>query len=174
MSDGTSRDAAWDAAGARIAEVLRGGGTAAFATLGDPSVYSTFAYVVHTVRELAPGCEVRVVPGITAMQDLAARTGRILTEGAERLALVPWTAGEEVLRDELSRDGTVVVYKGGRELDRVLACVGDAGRLDDAVFGKDLGTEGEDIGAAAGRTSAPYFSTVVVPARRDDRRGGRL
>ena len=36
MTDAGGRDAKWDAAGAAIAAVVRDGGTAAFATLGDP------------------------------------------------------------------------------------------------------------------------------------------
>src|SRR5215469_16290603 len=36
MTDAGGRDAKWDAAGNAIASVVRDGGTAAFATLGDP------------------------------------------------------------------------------------------------------------------------------------------
>ena len=41
------------------------------------------------------------MPGITAMQDLASRSGTVLLEGDERLALLPFTAGEERLREAL-------------------------------------------------------------------------
>ena len=176
MGDAGGRDAKWDAAGAAIAEVVRGGGTAAFATLGDPSVYSTFAYVVHTVRALAPGVAVRTVPGITAMQDLAARTGAMLAEGTEGIALVPWTAGEARVRSALDSFETVVIYKGGRELPRLLDVVRAAGREDEAAVGTHLGLAGEVVSAAvASEGPAPYFSTVLV-TRAADRslRGGRL
>jgi precorrin-2/cobalt-factor-2 C20-methyltransferase len=175
MTDAGGRDALWDAAGAAIAEVVRGGGTAAFATLGDPSVYSTFAYVVHTVRALAPGVTVRTVPGITAMQDLAARTGAMLAEGTEGVALVPWTAGEARVRSALDTFETVVIYKGGRELPRLLDVVRAAGREDEAAVGTHLGLEGEVVSAAtAAAGPAPYFSTVLVTPRRAGARGGRL
>jgi precorrin-2/cobalt-factor-2 C20-methyltransferase len=176
MTDAGGRDARWDAAGAAIAEVVRDGGTAAFATLGDPSVYSTFAYVVHTVRTLAPGVTVRTVPGITAMQDLAARTGATLAEGADGLALVPWTAGEERVRAALQTFETVVIYKGGRQLPRVLEVVRATGREDEAAVGTHLGLEGEAVAAAAAAAGpAPYFSTVLVtPRRAGAPRGGRL
>jgi precorrin-2/cobalt-factor-2 C20-methyltransferase len=156
---------------------VRGGGTAAFATLGDPSVYSTFAYAVHTVRALAPGVTVRTVPGITAMQDLAARTGAMLAEGTEGIALVPWTAGEARVRAALDSFETVVVYKGGRQLPRLLEVVREAGREAEAAVGTHLGLEGEVVSAAraAAGGPAPYFSTVLVtPARTGAPRGGRL
>lgn len=176
MSDASGRDGRWDAAGAAIADVVRGGGTAAFATLGDPALYSTFAYVVHTVRGLAPDVAVRMVPGITAMQDLAARTGAMLAEGTDGLALVPWTAGEERVRAALDSFETVVIYKGGRELPALLDVVRASGREDDAAVGTHLGLDAEVVSAARASVGpASYFSTVLVtPARDGAPRGGRL
>jgi precorrin-2/cobalt-factor-2 C20-methyltransferase len=171
MTDAAARDAHWDRAGAAIAEVARDG-TAAFATLGDPNLYSTFAYVAQTVARLVPGVAIETVPGITAMQDLAARSGTVLAEGTERLALVPYTAGDAPLREALSRFDTVVVYKGGRRLPQLLDAVRDAGALDRAVYGEQLGLADERVGAPRDG-SAPYMSTVIVPAARS-RRGGRL
>jgi precorrin-2/cobalt-factor-2 C20-methyltransferase len=163
MTDAASRDDAWDRAGREIAAV---GGTVAFATIGDPNLYSTFAYIAHTVRELVPGVVIETVPGITAMQDLAARSGTVLAEGTERLALIPYTAGADALRSALNDYDTVVVYKGGRHLPAVLRAVGD-----DAVYGEELGRPGETLTPPPG--AAPYFSTVIRPAARDGR-GSRL
>ena len=176
MTDAGGRDAKWDAAGAAIADVVRDGGTAVFATLGDPALYSTFAYVVHTVRALVPDVAVRTVPGITAMQDLAARTGAMLAEGTDGLALVPWTAGAARVRAALDGFETVVIYKGGRELPALLDVVRAAGREDEAAVGTHLGLDGEVVSAAtAAQGPAPYFSTVLVtPARTGAPRGGRI
>ena len=97
----------------------------AFATIGDPNLYSTFAYIAQTVRGLVPEVVVETVPGITAMQDLAARSGTVLAEGSERLALVPYTAGDDALRSALRSFDTVVIYKGGRHLPAVMDAVGE-------------------------------------------------
>jgi precorrin-2/cobalt-factor-2 C20-methyltransferase len=168
MSDAARRAETWDRGGAAIAEVARTG-TAAFATIGDPNVYSTFTYIAHTVRALLPEVVIETVPGITAMQDLAARTGTVLAEGEERLALVPYTAGDESLRSALAEFDTVIVYKGGRHLPHVLDAVREAGR--EPVYGEELGRPGQTLVAPDGR--APYFSTVIAPARREGR-GSRL
>jgi precorrin-2/cobalt-factor-2 C20-methyltransferase len=176
MTDGATRSERWDRAGEAIAEVIRRGLTTAFCTVGDPSLYSTFTYVAQTVRELVPGVAVELVPGITAMQDLAARAGVVLAEGTERLSLFSLTAGADGLRDELAAGDTVVCYKGGSQLDALLDAVADAGRLGDAVYGEQLGLPDQRIapaGAVRG-SRGPYFSTVIVPARRDGTRGGRL
>jgi precorrin-2/cobalt-factor-2 C20-methyltransferase len=169
MADAAARDGNWDRAGAAIAAALRAGGTVAFATIGDPNLYSTFAYVAHTVRGLLPGVVVETVPGITAMQDLAARSQTVLAEGDERLALIPYTAGDPALRRALADFDTVVVYKGGRRLPDVLRAVDDAGGR--AVYGEELGRPGESLVAPEG--AAPYMSTVIVTPERDGR-GSRL
>ena len=54
--------------------VWRRGGTVAFGTIGDPNLYSTFSYLAQTVRDIVRDVLIETVPGITAMQDLAARS----------------------------------------------------------------------------------------------------
>ncbi|CAB4901816.1 unannotated protein [freshwater metagenome] len=176
MRDASLRHENWDRAGNAIAAVCRDGGTAAFCTLGDPNVYSTFTYMWHTVRSLLPDVVVETVPGITAMQDLAARSGAILTEGNESLTLLPLTAGEDVLRAALRGSDTVVAYKGGRHMPRVREVLAEEGRLEGAIYGEHLGVDGEEVQAAGADTErrGPYLSTVIVPPARSQDRGGRL
>jgi len=175
---GERRERAWDAAAAQVADWFGAhpDGTAAFATLGDPCVYSTFTYLAQTVRELVGDLTVELVPGVTAMQDLAARSATPLVEGRESLALFPMTAGADRFRQALESFDTVVAYKFGRMLPETLAVLAEAGRLDDAVFGAGLGLPSEDIRPARELprdAPGPYLSTLIVPARRV-RRGGKL
>ncbi|MFF4361829.1 precorrin-2 C(20)-methyltransferase [Streptomyces sp. NPDC001604] len=175
-SDRGRREAAWDAAGERVAQLLRERGVVAFATIGDPNVYSTFTYLAQTIAELVPGTGIETVPGITAMQDLAARSGAVLTEGTEPLTLVPVTAGAAVLKDALSGPGTVVAYKFGRQAGEVAEALRETGRIDDAVWGSALGLESESIRPASQLDGEPlpYLSTLIAPAPRDGGRGGKL
>ncbi|WP_329542237.1 precorrin-2 C(20)-methyltransferase [Streptomyces sp. NBC_01358] len=175
-TDRARREAAWDAAGARVAELLRTRGSVAFATIGDPNVYSTFTYLAHTIGELLPGTAVVTVPGITAMQELAARSGAVLTEGTEPLTLVPVTAGADVLREALKGPGTVVAYKFGRLAAEVATALRETGRTEDAVWGSALGLPEESIRPAAELADGPlpYLSTLIAPAPRDGGRGGKL
>ena len=165
----------WDAAAHRVAGYLRGaGGSAAFATIGDPAVYSTFGYLAATVRNLLPAVEVATVPGITAMQAAASAAGITLVEGAEPLTLLPVTRDVTALRDALDRHGTVVAYKGGRRLGDLRDAVEQAGALDRAVYAEHLGTADARVlplsevdGRGAG--GVPYLSTVVVLPPRGER-----
>jgi precorrin-2/cobalt-factor-2 C20-methyltransferase len=176
-ADRARREAAWDAAGAKVADLLRTHGSVAFATIGDPNVYSTFTYLAQTVGASVPGLAVVTVPGITAMQDLAARSGAVLTEGTEPLTLVPVTAGAEVLKAALEGPGTVVAYKFGRLAAQVAAALAATGRTEGAVWGSALGLPGESIRPASQLAEdggpLPYLSTLIAPARRDGR-GGKL
>lgn len=175
-SDRGRREAAWDAAGEQVARLLGEYGSVAFATIGDPNVYSTFTYLAQTIAELVPGTVVETVPGITAMQDLAARSGAVLTEGTEPLTLVPVTAGAAVLKDALNGPGTVVAYKFGRQAAEVAEALRETGRIGDAVWGSALGLESESIRPADELDGGPlpYLSTLIAPARRDGGRGGKL
>ncbi|MFI1399679.1 precorrin-2 C(20)-methyltransferase [Streptomyces sp. NPDC020681] len=179
-TDRARREAAWDAAGDRVAELLGRHGTVAFATIGDPNVYSTFTYLAQTAGSLVPDLVVETVPGITAMQDLAARSGAVLTEGTEPLTLVPVTAGAAVLKDALEGPGTVVAYKFGRLAAEVATALRETGRTEGAVWGSALGLAEESIRGASELESElevgplPYLSTLIAPAPRDGGRGGKL
>jgi precorrin-2/cobalt-factor-2 C20-methyltransferase len=166
-----ARSQAWTDAAAEVVKALQDKGSVAFATIGDPNIYSTFAYLSDAVRSVLPEVVIETVPGITAMQDLAARTGTVLCEGTESLALLPLTAGIEAFDEALTHFDSVVAYKGGRHMTRIREVLDKHGRLDDAVFGAALGLADEQIGELP--ASAPYLSTVIAPARRTVR-GGKL
>ena len=173
--DAAAREASWDRAGAAVAAVVGAGRVAAFATLGDPGVYSTFPYLAATVRALVADVLVETVPGVTAMQDLAARSGTVLVEGGERLALLPLAAGSGPLAEALASFDTVVCYKGGRHLPEIVDALRRAGRLERAVYGARLGLPGETIRPAAelALQPGPYLSTVIALPERPAR-GSKL
>jgi precorrin-2/cobalt-factor-2 C20-methyltransferase len=169
------RAAAWDdAARTVIGAIDAGARSLAFATIGDPNVYSTFGYLAQSVRALRPTVRVATVPGVTAMQELAARSGIPLVEGREPLTLLPATAGPALFADALAGPGSVVVYKGWRRHPELLAELRRQGRVAEAVLGRDLGLPSESIGGVDDTApDLPYLSTLLVPARRTHR-GGKL
>jgi precorrin-2/cobalt-factor-2 C20-methyltransferase len=166
------REAAWDAAARSVIEAFRAGAsTVVFVTLGDPNVYSTFGYLAQTVAGFDSEVRIESVPGITAMQDLAARADVRLAEGREPLTLVPATAGIDEFRRALNLSGTVVVYKGGRFIGELSETVEEVGRMENAVLGTDLGLPTESVGRLRDRATdrAPYFTTLIVPPVRGSR-----
>lgn len=164
------RHACWDAAAARVVGYLREhGGTVAFATLGDPSVYSTFGYLAQTVHELLADVRIRTIPGITAMQAAASAAGLTLVEGTEPLTLLPLSRDCAYLDAALASGGTVVAYKGGRLLAQLRERVAAAGALDRAWCAEHLGTPDQRITPLAQTGATAYLSTVVVLPVRNGR-----
>ena len=161
-----ARAASHRAAAEALAPALQAGETVAFITLGDPNVYSTFPSLAGEVRLLVPGVVVDTVPGITAFQALAGRSGTVLLDGTESLSLVTALDGVSHAADALADpDRAVVIYKGGRHLPALAKLLAEHGRLPGAVFGELLGLPGERIGPVESAVDGPaaYLATVIVP-----------
>jgi len=173
------RTRAWDSAASLILDAFdSGAATVAFATIGDPNVYSTFSYLSATVREARPDVEVQTIPGITAMQALAAASGTVLCEGDEPLILFPAVGGagafDEVLQHRALSGATIVAYKGGRHWPGLRETLDTHGRLSSAVVGSHLGRRDQVIRRAGDvEGQVPYLSTVIAPSTRTTR-GGKL
>jgi precorrin-2/cobalt-factor-2 C20-methyltransferase len=72
---------AWKAAAAEIAPRAREG-TAAFVTLGDPNVYSTFGHLRRTLDTFHPEVDLTVVPGVSAVTAFATALGVEVAAGS--------------------------------------------------------------------------------------------
>lgn len=162
------RQESWQASAAVALEHFASGAQlVAFATIGDPSVYSTFSYLAGTVTESMPEVAIEVVPGITAMQSLAAASRTPLCEGTEVLALVPATRRLEGLSQVLEAVDSVCIYKGGRQLPALRAELARHGRQ--AVVGTNVSLPHQELTALDDLdvdATAPYFSAVLsTPTR---------
>lgn len=172
---GERRRASWQvSADAAVDAFESGARTVALATVGDPTVYSTFTYLRANVESRLPDVVVELSPGITAMQALSAASGRPLVEGREILALVPATVGMEKLGEILDAADSVAIYKGGRKLPAIVEELRQRDRQ--AVIGTDVSLDNERIvalGDIADGEELPYFSTVLTTPRRTTT-GGKL
>ncbi|WP_336002674.1 cobalt-factor II C(20)-methyltransferase [Halorientalis halophila] len=72
---------AWKEAAAEIAPRAKDG-DAAFVTLGDPNVYSTFGHLRRTLDAFHPDVELEVVPGVSAMTAFATALGVEIPAGS--------------------------------------------------------------------------------------------
>ncbi len=153
-------------AASAVLPYLDGGETVAFATLGDPNIYSTFPCLAAAVLDQRPATAIATVAGIMAFQDLAARSATVLLDGTESLQVVTALDGVDRLRAALAdANQAVIVYKGGRHLPDILKALADAGRLDRAVIGELLGLPGQRMAPADQWPNQPasYLATVIVP-----------
>lgn len=168
-----TRDAAileqsWSANARTVADLLASGRDAAFITLGDPMIYSTFGYLMRTLAELAPDIPVRVVPGITSYQEAAARTRTILCQGEENLLLVSGINETARLQTALGVADSAVILKAYRNINAIRATLDAAGKNGETLFASRLGLEGEMT--ASGLENVPekphYLSLILAPPKR--------
>jgi len=125
---------AWDKAFAAIGDRLERGLDVAFATEGDPSLFSTFIYLRQEAPRRWPGIAIEVVPGVSSITAVPSVTGIPLADGQERIAIIPATYGLADLAALLRDFDTVVLMKIGPEMPRIIAALADHGLLDSAVY----------------------------------------
>ena len=142
---------------------MEGGENAAFLTIGDPLVYSTFGYLLRTLREVAPHLPVAIVPGITSFQAAAARTGTVLCEGGEKLRILPGINGRDDLAAELDNADTAVILKAYRNFPAIREALQSTGRDADCLLASHVEQPEEHIrrGVAAVDSTPPYMSLIV-------------
>ncbi|QLD89850.1 cobalt-factor II C(20)-methyltransferase [Natronomonas salina] len=73
---------AWKAAAEEVAPVAEDG-SAAFVTLGDPNVYSTFGHLRRTLDRFHPEVDLEVVPGVSAVTAFATALDVEITAGSD-------------------------------------------------------------------------------------------
>jgi precorrin-2/cobalt-factor-2 C20-methyltransferase len=64
-------------------------GDVAFITLGDPMLYSTFLYLYEHLKESYPQIELEIIPGVTSLTAVAARSKLPLAEQDEVVTIIP-------------------------------------------------------------------------------------
>ena len=125
---------AWDKAFVEIGKRLERGQSVAFATEGDPSLYSTFIYLAREAQQRWPGIKVEIVPGVSSINAVAAVTQIPLADGQERIAIIPANYGIADLTKVLAEFDTTILMKIGSEMPNVLAALEQQGLIDKAVF----------------------------------------
>jgi precorrin-2/cobalt-factor-2 C20-methyltransferase len=170
------------AAAAAVLAHLTAGRTVAFLTEGDPTIHSTFLYVL---AEMPEGIAVEIVPGVSAITAAAAQAGVPLVNGGQRLAVLPapltpqnWGGrgaerGAEReegdmadLRTILQTFDTVVLLKVHRQLDRLLPLLDELG-LTGCALGVERATHPagrvvRDVRSLVGARDLPYLSLLIV------------
>jgi precorrin-2/cobalt-factor-2 C20-methyltransferase len=125
---------AWEIAFSAIGERLEQGLDVAFVTEGDPSLFSTFVYLLQEAPLRWPGVAVEVIPGVSSVAAVPAVTGVPLADGQERVAILPGTYGFEDLGTILRTFDTTVLMKIGPEMPGIIEVLEKEGLLDRAVY----------------------------------------
>jgi precorrin-2/cobalt-factor-2 C20-methyltransferase len=172
VGGGPDLAAAWRANAEEMAAALKAGFSAAFLTLGDPSTYSTYSYMLPYLDELLPPGHLVTVPGITSYQLAAARAGRPLVSGLESLTIISGVEDPENFSDLLDLSDNVAILKTYRCYDKIQELLEKKYLLDRAVLYSKVGLPDEEIRDDLDRrpvTSPPYLSLMIVKKQRTDK-----
>ena len=156
---------AWEKNAERVLEVLASGEDAAFVTLGDPLTYSTFGYLLKTLKRLNPEVPVVTIPGITSYSAAAARTHIPLTEGEESFVLISGAQGAARLREVVDQSDNIVMLKTYRHFEEIYRALEELDLLDRATCISRCGLDGETVVENLRDFKGqpvPYLSMIII------------
>lgn len=131
--DPNVKQRAWEEHALQIVETLKSGQSAAFLTLGDPLIYSTYGYLIRHIQRLWPRAPIVTVPGISSFQAAAATTNMPLVEGDESLLIVSGVHGGERLRALAESVENVVCLKVYRNMQSICDALEETGLAQGSV-----------------------------------------
>lgn len=161
-------NAYWLKAAHKIAKVLKNGKPAAFVTIGDPLIYSTYIYLLETLREYFPNIKLETIPGVSAFNAAAASTGIPLVKGNEKLAILPVTPNLKGLRRALREFDTVVLMKVGSKLAQVVRLLKKIKLAKNSILISHAGQPNERIVKdilALKEKKIGYLSVIIVKSK---------
>lgn len=159
--DSATLEQAWTENARRTAEALKKG-NAAFLTLGDPLVYSTFGYLMQTLNRDFPEIKIEVIPGITSFQAAAARTCTILCESGESLLLLSGINNAEELAEKLHAADNAVILKAYRNYKAIRQTIQSQGREKRSVFVSRIGQTEELVTSLENAPEQPHYLSLVL------------
>ena len=151
----------WNSASEMIAQYLDSGRDVAFITLGDPSVFSTYAYVQ---KKLIENYEIETVPGITSFTACAAARNKALVEQNEILTIVPKI--DDRLEHVLEYSDSVVLMKASRNTTQLEKTIEEKERPKEIYSVQNCTRENEKI-IEGFSNEKPYLTTTVIKFKKD-------
>jgi precorrin-2/cobalt-factor-2 C20-methyltransferase len=146
----------WTSASELIAQYLDSGRDVAFITLGDPSVFSTYAYVQ---KKLIGDYEIETVPGITSFTACAAARNKALVEQNQILTIVPKI--DDRLEHVLEYSDSVVLMKASRNTSQLEETIEKKERPKEIYSVQNCTRENEKI-IEGFSNEKPYLTTTII------------
>ena len=157
---------AWIHNAKQIAEQLKKGKNAVFLTLGDPTTYSTFGYILKKMECIMPEADIETIPGITSFHAASARLNKILVEGEESLLITSGAFGGEQIRKNSGVENVAIVkaYKNIKDINSALK---ETGFDNKAVAVSKCGRENEQVikNIHELETKKPDYWTLILASK---------
>ena len=155
----------WETAAATLAARLQQGQDAAFITEGDPMLFSTFSYVLESIKTNYPEIAVEIIPGVSSVMAAAARASVPLVTHGQRLAILPAVYGIDDLREAIANYDTIVLMKVNRVLLDALANLESLGLAGKGIYVRRATTAREQVVQDLRQLTEEdldYFSLLII------------
>jgi precorrin-2/cobalt-factor-2 C20-methyltransferase len=160
----------WQIAARQVIEVIKSGRDAAFITLGDPGLYSSFTYIFRHLKQLAPLAEVEIVPGVSSINSLAAWIQEPLAVGNESLLIVPAGLEKDKISALMEQTDNILLLKAGSEIEKIKAILSEQPNTQRAFLVSRNGFAdsfyADDLNGLEAR-KFDYLSTVLIKKNRE-------
>ena len=166
--DPATLSAAWQTAAQQVWQHLASGQDVTFASEGDISFYSTFAYLAQTLLQQHPTAQIEAIPGVCAPLAAAAVVGQPLTQQHQRLAVLPGVYAPAELETALAWADVIVVMKFSSVYRQIWQILAQHQLLQRSYIVQSATTADQIVYAGLGDLpdlSLPYFSLLVTQVR---------
>ena len=114
-----------------------------FITIGDPMLYSTYAYILELIKEKMPEIPVETIPGISSINILSAKSNIPLAEEDEKIAIYPLTHfNEDEFKKIYENSDTIILMKFPKESKEIIEKIKDF-KFKKIVYMKNICKDGE-------------------------------
>jgi precorrin-2/cobalt-factor-2 C20-methyltransferase len=158
-------EAAWQEAATQVIRHLGQGQDVVFATEGDASFYSTFAYLAQAVQQQQPIIQVQTIPGVCSPLAAAAALGQPLTVQHQRLTILPAMHTLDTLEIALDQAEVLVLMKVAAVYPQVWAILQRRELLSQSRVIAHISSPDQliyDDLSHHPQLSLPYFSLLIV------------
>jgi precorrin-2/cobalt-factor-2 C20-methyltransferase len=164
--DESQTETAWINNARQIATVIKEGKTAVFLTLGDPTTYSTFGYILKKMACIMPDADIETIPGITSFHAASARLNRILVEGEQSLLVTSGAYGGDRIR-KINGVENVAVVKAYKNMGDLHEALMETGLSENSVAVSRCGRKDElisrDVESLVDK--APDYWTLILASK---------
>lgn len=158
----SEKQSSWRAIAEEIVADVKLGHDVGFITLGDPSVYSTYSYLLDIIGDQVA---VETVAGISAYSQIAAATSIPLVLDDELLEIIPATADMSLINKAVDINDNVVLMKVATHWSEVFELLASKKLLDQAIVISNASMANQQqfkVAELTKETKLPYFSTLIL------------
>ncbi|MDX9797476.1 MAG: precorrin-2 C(20)-methyltransferase [Methanofastidiosum sp.] len=135
----------------------------AFITLGDPTIYSTYSYMLEHLKKR--GIEIETIPGIPSFCAICSRINMPLALGNETIAIIPVTNESSNFIFNSTKDfDNIVLMKPSANSTLIVKIIESLDLAEKFVLAQKIGTKEEKISNKLEdiKNDIPYLSSIII------------